>query len=59
MMHVGWRAHARRHSIDAVKFNPSDVIATAIVRRMDELFGVDAEARTPCLPARWTYTRAL
>jgi transposase len=31
--------------MDAVKLNPSDAIATAIVRRMDELFGVDAEAR--------------
>jgi transposase len=45
MVHVGCWAHARRHFIDAVKLNPSDAIATAIVRRMDELFGVDAEAR--------------
>jgi hypothetical protein len=53
MVHVGCWAHARRHFIDAVKLNPSDAIATAIVRRMDELFGIDAEARAPCLPARW------
>ena len=38
-------AHARRYFVDAVKLNPDDAIATAIVRRMDELFGVDAEAR--------------
>jgi transposase len=46
MVHVGCWAHARRHFIDTVKLNPSDSIAAAIVRRMDELFGVDAEART-------------
>jgi transposase len=45
MVHVGCWAHARRHFVEAVKLNPSDAIATAIVRRMDELFGVDAEAR--------------
>lgn len=45
MVHACCWAHARRHFIDAVKLNPSDSIATAIVRRMDELFGVDAEAR--------------
>jgi transposase len=45
MVHVGCWAHARRHFFDAVKLNPEDLIATAIVRRMDELFGVDAEAR--------------
>ena len=45
MVHVCCWAHARRHFIDAVKLCPSDPIATAIVRRMDELFGVDAEAR--------------
>jgi hypothetical protein len=45
MVHVCCWAHARRHFFDAVKLNPSDAIATAIVRRIDELFGVDAEAR--------------
>jgi transposase len=45
MVHACCWAHARRHFIDAVKLNPSDAIATAIVRRMDELFGIDAEAR--------------
>ena len=28
-----------------MKLNPGDAIATAIVRRIDELFGIDAEAR--------------
>ena len=37
--------HARRHFIDALKLNPTDAMATAIVGRMDELFGIDAEAR--------------
>jgi transposase len=45
MVHVCCWAHARRHFIDALKLNPADLIATAIVRRMDELFGIDAEAR--------------
>jgi len=45
MVHVCCWAHARRHFLDALKLNPSDPIVTAIVRRMDELFGVDAEAR--------------
>jgi len=45
MVHVGCWAHARRHFMDALKLNPADLIATAIVRRMDELFGMDAEAR--------------
>ena len=45
MVHVCCWAHARRHFIDALKLNPADLIATAIVRRMDELFGMEAEAR--------------
>ena len=44
MVHACCWAHARRHFFDAVKLNPGEPIATAIVRRMDELFGVDAEA---------------
>ncbi len=45
MVHVCCWAHARRHFLDAVKLNPADPAAAAIVRRMDELFGIDAEAR--------------
>jgi transposase len=46
MVHVCCWAHARRHFLDAVKLNPSDAVATAVVMRIDELFGVDAEARS-------------
>jgi transposase len=42
-------AHARRHFVDAVKLNPDDATAIAIVGRMDELFAVDAEARAQSL----------
>ena len=45
MVHACCWAHSRRHFIDALKLNPADVIATAIVGRMNELFGIDAEAR--------------
>jgi transposase len=45
MAHVCCWAHARRHFFDAAKPNPADPVATAIVRRMDALFEVDAEAR--------------
>jgi transposase len=39
-------SHARRKFVDAVKLNPQDVAATTIVKRMDDLFAIDAEART-------------
>ena len=45
MVHVCCWAHARRHFFDALKLNPGDPMATPIVRRIDELFAVDAEAR--------------
>jgi transposase len=45
IVHACCWAHARRHFIDALKLNPTDAIAAAIVGRMDELFGIDAEAR--------------
>jgi transposase len=45
LVHVGCWAHSRRHFFDALKLNPGDPLATAVVRRIDELFGVDAEAR--------------
>jgi transposase len=45
IVHACCWAHARRHFIDALKLNPADAIATAIVGRMDGLFGIDAEAR--------------
>jgi transposase len=45
MVHACCWAHARRHFIDALKLHPADPLATAIARRIDELFGIDAEAR--------------
>ena len=45
MVHAACWAHARRKFFEAVQLNPRDLVATAIVARMDELFAVDAEAR--------------
>ena len=45
MVHVGCWAHARRKFVDAVKVNPKDGEAIAMVTRMDALFLVDRHAR--------------
>jgi transposase len=45
MVHVGCWAHARRKFVDAVKVNPQDGEAIAMVTRMDALFLVDRHAR--------------
>jgi transposase len=45
LVHAGCWAHARRKFFDAVKLNPHDAVATRIVKRIDELFGIDALAR--------------
>ncbi len=45
LVHVGCWAHARRKFVDAVKVNPKDGAATAMVTRMDALFLVDRHAR--------------
>jgi transposase len=45
MVHAVCWSHARRKFVDAVKLNPQDVTATRIVKRMDDLFAIDAEAR--------------
>ena len=42
---VCW-AHSRRKFFEAVKLHPDDRIATRIVARIDELFAIDAQART-------------
>ena len=44
-MHVGCWAHARRKFVDAVKVNPQDAAAVAMVTRMDALFLIDRDAR--------------
>jgi transposase len=41
---VCW-SHSRRKFVDAVKLNPQDVAGTRIVKRIDDLFAIDAEAR--------------
>jgi hypothetical protein len=43
LIHVGCWAHARRKFVDAVKVNPKDGAAIAMVTRMDALFLVDRQ----------------
>jgi hypothetical protein len=45
LIHVGCWAHARRKFVDAVKVNPQDGAAIAMVTRIDALFLVDRHAR--------------
>ena len=45
MVHACCLAHARRKYIDAVKVDAKDQDSTNIVKRMDELFAIDAQAR--------------
>src|ERR1700726_1003160 len=45
LVHVGCWAHARRKFVDAVKVNPKDAAAVAMVARMDALFLIDRDAR--------------
>jgi transposase len=45
LVHVGCWAHARRKFVDAVKVNPQDAPAIAMVTRMDALFLIDRDAR--------------
>lgn len=45
LVHAGCWAHARRGFVDALKLNPRDEAAQAVVRSIDELFGIDARAR--------------
>jgi transposase len=51
LIHVGCWAHARRKFVDAVKVNPQDGAAIAMVTRMDALFLVDRQARQQQLNA--------
>ena len=51
LIHVGCWAHARRKFVDAVKVNPQDSAAIAMVTRMDALFLVDRHARQQQLKA--------
>src|ERR1700722_15561335 len=51
LVHVGCWAHARRKFVDAVKVNPRDAAAIAMVTRMDALFLIDRDARQRGLTA--------
>ena len=51
LVHVGCWAHARRKFVDAVKVNPRDAAAIAMVTRMDALFLIDRDARRRALTA--------
>jgi transposase len=51
LIHVGCWAHAWRKFVDAVKVNPQDGGAIAMVTRMDALFLVDRHARQQQLNA--------
>jgi transposase len=46
MVHAVCWSHARRKFVEAVKLYPNDETATRIVKRMDDLFAIDAIART-------------
>jgi transposase len=45
MVHAACWAHARRKFFQAVELNPQDQTAIGIVAQIDELFGIDAQAR--------------
>jgi transposase len=46
IVHAACWAHARRKLFDAVKLSPEDKTAMHLVARLDELFAIDADART-------------
>jgi transposase len=45
IVHAACWAHARRKFFEAAQLNPCDVTATRIVGLIDDLFGIDAQAR--------------
>jgi len=45
MVHAACWAHTRRLFFETLQLNPQDAVATTIVTQMDELFGIDSEAR--------------
>ena len=63
MVHAACWAHSRRKFFEALKLHPDDRIATRIVARIDELFAIDAQARTdnldPAAPHALRLERAL
>jgi transposase len=57
MVHAACWSHARRQFFEAVQLNPRDPVATPIVAQVDELFGVDAEARRKALSVAARHVR--
>ncbi len=49
MVHACCWAHSRRKFVEALKLHPEDRVAARLVARMDELFSIDAEARSASL----------
>src|SRR6266481_8087922 len=49
IVHAACWAHARRKFFQAVELNPKDPSAIGIVAQIDELFGIDAQARDQAL----------
>jgi len=49
VVHAACWAHARRKVVEAVKLNPDDRLAGQLVARIDELFSIDAEARSAAM----------
>ena len=45
MVQAACWSHVERYFDDAVKLNPHDRVATLILKKIDELFAIDAEAR--------------
>jgi transposase len=45
MVHACCWAHVERYFAEILQLNPHDVVATPIVKRIDELFAIDAYAR--------------
>ena len=45
IVHAGCWAHSRRKFFEALKLHPEDRVAMQVVRRIDELFAIDAQAR--------------
>lgn len=51
-VHAGCWAHARRYFMNAVKVNKLDAVAGDFVKRMNDLFAVDGEAKDGNLPLK-------
>jgi transposase len=56
MVHAACWAHARRKFLDALKLHPEDRVALRLVRCLDDLFAIDAEARAARLDHAMRHT---